>query len=108
MPSILEHETHFQINGMIANKRAACGGVLFVKKVEIRALFSGPICGENRFLTGINARPWGLAKEFATLDVLRNGIAHIQLRQIERSDNLLAARLAQDGLSRLNWFKAWW
>ncbi|KAK8577436.1 hypothetical protein V6N13_027709 [Hibiscus sabdariffa] len=139
MSSILEHEAHFQINGMVANKRAACGGVLFVKKGEIRALFSGPVCGENRFLAGINAvkmafeifkatgwenkvslvilldckillnwiespmqRPWGLAKEFATLDVLRNGIAHIQFRHIERSDNILAARLAQDGLSRLN------
>ncbi|KAK8714288.1 hypothetical protein V6N13_149481 [Hibiscus sabdariffa] len=118
MPSILEHEAHFYINGIVANKRAACREVLFVKKGEIRALFSGPVCGENRFLAGIiavkmaieifKASGWGLAKELATLDVLRNDITHIQFQHIERSDNILAARLAQDGLSRLNWFKAWW
>ncbi|KAK8617825.1 hypothetical protein V6N13_080730 [Hibiscus sabdariffa] len=145
MPSILEHEAHFYINGIVANKRTACGGVMFVKKGEIRALFSGSVCGENRFLAGLIAvkmtikifkasgwvnkvslvifldcrillnwiespmqRPWGLAMEFAALDVLRNNITYIQFQHIERSDNLLAARLAQDGLSRLNCFKAWW
>ncbi|KAK9009575.1 hypothetical protein V6N11_036106 [Hibiscus sabdariffa] len=53
MPSILEHEAHYYINGIVANERAACGGVLFVKKGEIRALCSGPVCGENRFLAGL-------------------------------------------------------
>ncbi|KAK8543769.1 hypothetical protein V6N13_025937 [Hibiscus sabdariffa] len=118
---------------------------MFVKKGEIRALCSGLVCGENRFLAGLIAvkmvieifktsgwvnkvslvifldcrillnwiesplqRPWGLAKEFATLDVLRNDITHIQFQHIDRSDNILTARLAQDGLSRLNRFKAWW
>ncbi|KAK8622349.1 hypothetical protein V6N13_117270 [Hibiscus sabdariffa] len=145
LPSSLEHEAHFYIKGIVANKRAACGGVMFVKKGEIRALCSGPVCGENRFLAGLIAvkmaieifkasgwvnivslvifldcrillnwiespmqRPWGLAKEFAALVVLRNDITHIQFHHIERSDNILAARLAHDGLSRLNWFKAWW
>ncbi|KAK8633398.1 hypothetical protein V6N13_014244 [Hibiscus sabdariffa] len=147
LSSILEHEAHFQINGIVISKRAACGRVLFVKKCEICALFSGPgpVCGENRFVAGIFAvkmafeifkstgwenkvslvilldckillnwiesplqSPWGLAKEFATLDVLLNGKTHIQFRHIGRSDNIRATRLAYDGLSRLNWFKAWW
>ncbi|KAK8589606.1 hypothetical protein V6N13_088439 [Hibiscus sabdariffa] len=53
-------------------------------------------------------RPWGLAKEFTSVDVLLIGKPHIQFRHIGRSDNILAARLAHDGLSRQNWFKAWW
>ncbi|KAK8683645.1 hypothetical protein V6N13_039699 [Hibiscus sabdariffa] len=106
LPSSLEHEAHFYIKGIVANKRAACGGVMFVKKGETVH------CAQDQILLNwIESpmqRPWGLAKEFAALDVLRKDITHIQFHHIERSDNILAARLAHDGLSRLNWFKAWW
>ncbi|KAK8697590.1 hypothetical protein V6N13_113731 [Hibiscus sabdariffa] len=53
-------------------------------------------------------RPWRLSKEFATFDVLLNDKSLFSFGKIGRSDNKMTARLAYDGLSKLNWFKAWW
>ncbi|KAL4289985.1 hypothetical protein GQ457_14G023370 [Hibiscus cannabinus] len=52
---ILNLNVHFRICGVAVNNRPACGGVLFGKNGEIRALFSGPACGKNRFSAGLFA-----------------------------------------------------
>ncbi|KAK9018175.1 hypothetical protein V6N11_001154 [Hibiscus sabdariffa] len=52
---VLNFNVHFRICGVAANNRSACGGVLFGKNGEIRALFSGPACGKNRFSAGLFA-----------------------------------------------------
>ncbi|KAK8674991.1 hypothetical protein V6N13_033065 [Hibiscus sabdariffa] len=52
---LLNHNVHFRICGVAVNSRPACGGVLFGKNGEIRALFSGPASGNNRFSAGLFA-----------------------------------------------------
>ncbi|KAK8626682.1 hypothetical protein V6N13_134315 [Hibiscus sabdariffa] len=52
--------------------------------------------------------PWALSKFFAEFDNLSSVCKLIQFNYIERVENEMAARLALDGFSRRDYFKAWW
>ncbi|KAK8617426.1 hypothetical protein V6N13_080342 [Hibiscus sabdariffa] len=52
--------------------------------------------------------PWALSKLFAEFDNLSCVCKLIQFRYIERVENEMPVRLAIDGFSRQDCFKAWW
>ncbi|KAK8662508.1 hypothetical protein V6N13_092081 [Hibiscus sabdariffa] len=51
--------------------------------------------------------PWALTKFFAYFDNLSSVCKLIQFRYIQKVENEMAARLALDGFSRRDSFKAW-
>ncbi|KAK8674576.1 hypothetical protein V6N13_032685 [Hibiscus sabdariffa] len=53
-------------------------------------------------------RPWALSKFFAEFDNLSCVCKLIQFRYIKRVENEMTTRLAFDGFSRRDCFKAWW